>query len=194
MCGGPVKYIEDAYYKFIQALTTNADIDMTVVRSTLQTLIDQHADDTKFESRLREKLNYSFGNSARSKIMYFLWTLDCYSYGQSVSKKAQHLGEWHLEHIAPQNPAGSPQTAIADFVDSIGNICLLDPKINRQLSNLDFTAKRAKVAELHQREIKIDCADSLAVFQGPILIWDVQEIEKRAQRLVTQAKKVFKLV
>ena len=193
MCGGPVKNIEEAYYKFIQALTTNADIDMTVVKQTLQTLINQHADDAKFESRLREKLNYSSGPAARAKIMYFLWTLECYSYGHAVSKKVQNLGDWHLEHIAPQNPAGSPQTAITDFVDSIGNLCLLDPKINRQLSNLDFTAKRAKVAELHTAGKKLDCADSLAVFQGPILNWDVQEIENRAQRLMTQAKKVFKL-
>ena len=192
MCGGPVKEIETAYYKFIQALTANNDIDMSMVKTTLQNLLNQYADDAKFESRIREKLNYGLG-AGRSKIMYFLWTIECYSYGHSVSKKVQSLKDWHLEHVYPQNPAnGAP--SLGRDVELIGNICLLNPKFNNELSNLDFNTKRAKIATLKKQGKDLDCADTTWIFEGSHNSWGTTEIELRAVKLVAKAKTIFKLV
>ena len=193
MCGGPVKEIEQAYYKFIQAMTTNNDIDLNMVNTTLQGLIDLYADDEKFDARIRERLNYSLGAQAREKIAYFLWTVECYSYANKGPKKnVQSLSDWHLEHIYPQNPqANAPQ--LGPIVDQIGNICLLDPKINKQLSNLDFSAKRAKVADIMSRNNgQLDIVEGRKVFVDPQVSWDDNDIEARNVRLITLAKTIFK--
>ena len=188
MCGGPVSNIDTAYFKFIEALRTNGDLDQNFVNKTLQALIDEHADDAKFKQRIFERLDYE-ESGAREKIKYFLWTLECYAYKGSPKKMIQDLGEWHLEHIYPQNPASG--VSIGEDVHLLGNICLLNPEINNSLNNLEFAAKKKKIADLKKNGINLDTVDSRSVFESDSDVWTRAEISKRSDDLRASALDVF---
>jgi hypothetical protein len=172
MCGGPVGNIDIAYFKLIEALRTNGDINQAFVNSILQKLIDDHADDTKFRQRMFERLQYE-ESGAREKIKYFLWTLECYSY----------------QGIYPQNPKTG--ISIGDDVHLLGNICLLNPEINNSLNNLEFSDKKKKIADLKKTGISLDTVDSRSVFEGSNDSWSRQEIIQRSDALRLSALDVF---
>ena len=106
------------------------------------------------------------------------------------------MKEWSIEHIYPQNPKIGPKLPDA-VLHELGNLCLLDPKVNSHLRNLDYIEKKAKVAELGRRPIpetiKIDDASARSVFEGTATTWGVDEIEERSKRLVDDAVEIFSI-
>ena len=59
----------------------------------------------------------------------------------------------HLEHIYPQRPAGEPWPDHATYVHRLGNLTLLDSRLNEQLKNADFAAKKERAYS--QSELRI---------------------------------------
>jgi hypothetical protein len=104
------------------------------------------------------------------------------------------LGDWWIEHVQPQNPkVGDPLPD--ELLHSIGNLCLLDPKVNKILKNFDFQAKKQKVAELARRpipdKIEVDDASARRIFSGRETEWGPDQIEARQQDLRNAAHVIF---
>jgi hypothetical protein len=98
-----------------------------------------------------------------------------------------------LEHILPKNSDGSGSWAAAlrsnedpnEWIELIGNLTLLEKKVNRGLGNKDFTTKKAKGYSPSELPINVDVASKKK--------WTWKEIEARSTALACVATKVWKL-
>ena len=191
VCGGHVGELETAYFDIIRNFKHQNAIDLEFAKQRLQELIDHRANDAKFEIQMLDKLSYSAASQRR--IRYFLYTLDNYSYPGAPGTDSVDLTQYHIEHIAPQNPSNGKAVDLIE-INNIGNLALLNPIINSRLSNLDFPEKRKKALQLRDAGEQINVADSRAVFyDSKSDAWTSHEISARRDRLFQQAKVVFKL-
>lgn len=198
ICGGPEKKITETYWGFLKDIDANKRLNLTKVRADLAKLISDHAPDDVFRRGLLEKLDYRKASS-RNVMKYFFETLDEYSGNPTPMLRAGklNLGDWHLEHIVPQNPAAGSPTLGDDDLNSIGNLCLLDPPINTRLSNMDFSAKKQEAQRLRTlagvQQINIRVADSAQIFyHSPGNTWAISDVAKRIKALQDFACQVFK--
>ena len=199
ICGGPEKKIAETYWSFLRDIDANKRLNLTKVKVDLAKLISDHSPDDVFRQELLEKLDYRKASS-RNIMKYFFETLDEYSGHPTPMLRSGklNLGEWHLEHIVPQNPAtGSPALG-EDDLHSIGNLCLLDPPINNKLSNMDFAAKKQEAQRLRtlpgKDQINIRVADSAQIFyHSPGNTWGTSDVATRIKTLQDFACQVFKL-
>lgn len=88
-----------------------------------------------------------------------------------------------IEHLAPQNGQGS---AIDDQdIASIGNLILVDPKLNNKLDNKNFSAKKKILQKSHA------WVDALVRTSNS---WTPAEIQQRATKLAEVAfEKVWRI-
>jgi hypothetical protein len=192
ICGGHVGELETAYFDLIRNFKHKSAIDLKYARERLQELLDLRANDSKFEIQMLDKLSYSA--ASKKRIRYFLYTLDNYSYPGKPGTDSVDLSQYHIEHIAPQNPATGKTLDLVE-IHGIGNLALLNPSINSTLSNLNFPEKRKEAAKLKNKGKEINIADSRAVFYDSTSdSWTRKEIDSRRDRLFEHAKVVFKLV
>ena len=199
ICGGPEKKITETYWGFLGDIEANKRFNPKKIKMDLTALLSVHAPDALFRQKLLEKLDYRKAGS-RNVMKYFFETLDEYSGSPTPMLRAGklNLGEWHLEHIVPQNPAtGSPALG-EDDLHSIGNLCLLDPPINNKLSNMDFAAKKQEAQRLRtlpgKNQINIRVADSAQIFyHSPGNTWGTSDVATRIKTLQDFACQVFKL-
>ena len=151
--------------------------------------LQQKASDILFTSNL-DLMVYkpSEGNKT---LRYFLLTtehyLDWFNQGAHGSPQCKDKSTVHdflnttIEHIYPRSST-NPDPSIVPIVDTIGNLSILDSKINETLDNRDFTLKMKTYAESSfalNREIATHST------------WGRDDILKRAERLKAIAQKVF---
>lgn len=193
ICGGPERHIATTYRTIIEDIESAGTVRIAFVRQALSELMSEHADDERFKQRLLVKLDYS-SQAARIRIKYFLEMIDEYSY---VNKPMHRQGlldlsKWHIEHIVPQNPSDGDLRLPDGVVNQIGNLCLLPPSVNNQLSNLNFKAKRKKIEAMLRKGVNLDVADADRVFlHHEADEWTVTDAEKRVKRLLELALAVF---
>jgi hypothetical protein len=96
-----------------------------------------------------------------------------------------------LEHILPKNPGSEWPNAVPRdddpdrWVESIGNLTLLEKPVNRALGNKDFHIKRDKAYSLSKLAVNADVAGKSK--------WTWKEIEERSKALSAIAKRVWSL-
>jgi len=93
----------------------------------------------------------------------------------------------NLEHILPKNPSsewssiiGADKTIVQECLTSIGNLCLLSAKANRQLGSLSF---QTKSSETYKTSDIITTRDLAERYSN----WDRKDIESRASELAELA-------
>jgi Protein of unknown function (DUF1524) len=95
------------------------------------------------------------------------------------------------EHILPKNPGASWANALRseddpdEWVEQIGNLTLLEKKVNRGLGNKDFATKKTKGYSLSELPVNAD----IALKRN----WTWKEIEARSKVLAKTATKVWNL-
>lgn len=188
VCSGPVGALEKVFYEIIRILDTNQSLDMENASRRLQSLLDQHANDSAFSNDLEEFV-YQPGARAR-RLKYFLWQLDRYSANPAPAPLALDLDKFQIEHVAPRNPQSNRLT-LAN-VDSIGNLCILTAQENQQLGNLDFDAKLQKINEWKGNGSYLTAKLSRKIFEEHTR-WDENEVATRSKALKHQACQVFRV-
>jgi hypothetical protein len=191
--------------RVLTELTTRIEADKAIsiesIKQLLAGFIEEDANDDDFALKLPQKLGY--GNAQGERTKYFLYRLALNSWfppyiGDSGFHSVKDLGpngeRWTLEHIHPQAPDSSgAHLSNPALLNSIGNLCLLNPTINSRLSNKSFAEKRTIALKLQAEGINIVVSDSAKIFyQGSWTTWSDPEILERQEFLVSQALKVFK--
>ena len=145
----------------------------------------------------------------QTELRYFFYRYEEYLAGtQNPGQLA--IQEWQdiwnanpnesIEHILPQTmPPGSGglnnwQTIFSDaehanWVHSIGNLCLVPPNWQPKLSNNEFDVKRGFYQNIKLDLLKEIVFDDNGVQRG---IWDKSAIENRRQKLIEFAKDQWK--
>ncbi len=97
----------------------------------------------------------------------------------------------HLEHILPQSPTESWYVSFEkhdedtnNWIDRIGNLTLLDEKLNRKVSNKSFADKKRKYKMSEIKMTKQLCANDS---------WGPREIEKRQKAFAKRAVGIWPL-
>lgn len=201
ICGANERKVLRVLIELTSQIESNNAISIESIKQLLAGFIHQDASDEDFAQKLVQKLGYGGPQGERTK--YFLYRLALNSWlppymGDAGFHTVKDLGpngeRWTLEHIHPQVPegAGVPLSNPA-LLNSIGNLCLLNPTINIKLSNKSFSEKRAIALKLQAEGINIVVPDSAKIFyQGSGTTWGDTEILERQEYLVSQALKVFK--
>jgi len=201
VCGGSETDIAKVYMKFIRALEANGGLNFNTVvndlQETMQKKIQQRGggsiakfDDAKFIELLNAKITYQ----SAPRVKYFFNLIELYSLGNKLSKTV-NLKLWWIEHIFPQNPSTGTKLPDGDL-HSMGNLCLLDPEMNKKLQNKDFEDKKKTVAFYKNQpkledKIIIDDNDARTIFEGPATAWGMTEINARRQELEKDALDIF---
>jgi hypothetical protein len=192
VCGKSEERIAEVYMKLIRQLETNGRLNFDTVVTDLEQTTSQFADEVTFSDFFNARVKY--GELTQPRLRYFFNMIEMYSYNPSPKMEVVALGRWSIEHVQPQNPARGPRLP-DELLHSAGNLCLLDPKVNRILQNLDFASKKAKVAELAAKpipeKIEIDDAAARRIFTGPEAEWGPDQIIARHQALRDAAHKIF---
>lgn len=98
--------------------------------------------------------------------------------------------ELNLEHILPQKPSESwlvefSKTDYSQYIDRLGNMTLLDSKVNRKVGNNSFQEK-CTAAFIHSKlEITKEILNSS--------IWGVKQIEERQKKMAKAACQIWHL-
>lgn len=155
--------------------------------------------------------------SARSATLqfYILSKIDSYLLKSSGLKLAKHSQEFNVEHILPKKLAtdkrpdewlwakNEPEKH-KQMVNRLGNLCLLEGDINRDVSNFDWNAKRfseypEKLAKRKDGSIKKSFKDSELPMVKEIiendsyLLWSFDVIEQRQRHLAEYAAEIWRI-
>ncbi|MGL5110418.1 MAG: HNH endonuclease family protein [Vibrio ordalii] len=130
-------------------------------------------------------------------------------------KLAKHSQEFNVEHILPKKLAtdkrpdewlwakNEPEKH-KQMVNRLGNLCLLEGDINRDVSNFDWNAKRfseypEKLAKRKDGSIKKSFKDSELPMVKEIiendsyLLWSFDVIEQRQRHLAEYAAEIWRI-
>lgn len=201
ICGANERKVLRVLADLTSRIEADNAISIETIKELLAAFIKEDADDGDFALKLVQKLGYGGPQGERTK--YFLYRLALNSWlppymGDSGFHTVRDLGpngeRWTLEHIHPQVPEASGlHLANPVLLNSIGNLCLLNPTINIKLSNKSFSDKRKMALKLQAEGSNIVVPDSAKIFyQGSGTAWGDDEILQREEYLVSEALKVFK--
>jgi uncharacterized protein with ParB-like and HNH nuclease domain len=105
------------------------------------------------------------------------------------------MADINIEHILPQKPAkwGLTQTEVRDYVDMIGNLTILDRKLNSSTGNGTLKNKITdKEAGLRLSEIKLN-TQLVQAAEKTNYTWNREVIAERQQQFADEALVVWKL-
>jgi len=177
------KDLEKFYYAALNKLKSNDDIDIVIKE------VKEHATmSPSLDKKFKTDFEQAYPRTNISKMI--------------LSRISRHLhegfdfetGDIWLEHIMPQTvKAGSSweelkelDTELYDFtVDRIGNLTLLQKKLNIQASNKSFDKKKTDYYEKSAVKITKEILDYAA--------WDFDTIETRQEKLFEYVKEIWKL-
>jgi len=127
-----------------------------------------------------QKLEYKNSEKYRKLIKYILSSINYY-----LSKTKENKIDFNnvnIEHILPQKPDKTWHLAIKDikkFVNNIGNLTLLDRKLNGSIQNKNINFK---ILELQKSELPIT-KDIVELLKTNNMQWNQSEIEQRSKSL-----------
>lgn len=145
-----------------------------------------YVNDDTFVSDFSRK-RFSKSNIAR----YVLAELNDHMEGNSEYRVAENTGRITLEHVMPKNPSVEwkrffdSEEDLAEYVDLIGNLTLLEKGANRGIANADFVTKKEKAFSKSRLSIN-------QVFKDKDN-WLPDDITSRSQELANLAKKVWRI-
>jgi uncharacterized protein with ParB-like and HNH nuclease domain len=191
ICRKPPQKLNELYNRFIQTLDLNDQMQIDVFKNEAQLLLDGEASDDLFSVNLKEQMQY--GVAARNKkIKYFLWTLDIYLSNPQPSVMTYDLDELWIEHVSPQTPREGSSSLPQELCDHLGNLCLLTPEENIELSNHSFAWKKNKVEEWKVLNPPHLLNRNLSRNVFDLSDWDSASFDAREQYLLNLACTVFR--
>lgn len=186
--------IESAMKVFLEQAkvirTQPATFSVAALSTQLKALLDQHAPEVLFRSRLDEQ-RYTTSSSTKP-LKYLLLTLDAYEpwfanggAGIPTANKTTvaDFASNTLEHVYAQNTVPADVT-MTDRVHMLGNLAVLSPADNGALGNLPFANKKAVLANSPSPLNRRIAAENA---------WSAGEVDARQARLKNIAVKVFTL-
>lgn len=114
----------------------------TTLKDFRQKMVDRIPTYAEFEANFHEIVFVSSNTRDKALVQYLLQRLDVY--GRSGPPIDYSL--MTIEHIAPEHPAAGAPAVPASHVGKLGNLILLDQKLNDKVANKGFTAKRTVYA------------------------------------------------
>ena len=165
------------------------------LKNDLQTLQNQHASNTTFETLLFERIQYRMNSHKSNKyIKHFYLTLDSYYNSLTNNRSGPYLPdtttvydlrECWIEHIYPKSPQGGHIVAyLDDKKDLLPNLTILSPNDNRSANNDPFTQKRS----YYQRS-QIAITRNIGALQN----WDQAEYDRNKMKILDWANRLFKI-
>ena len=126
----------------------NSEKEDKMIKSELNRMFDNFKDELKELVPLKElfidkfdDIRYSNTEKARKKITYILNKYE--NYLNDVVEKSIDYDNVNIEHILPQKPEswGLSRSEIKSYVHKIGNLTLINRKLNSQMGNISFEDK-----------------------------------------------------
>jgi len=149
-----------------------------------QRVIDTYPAEDQFKATFVESIKYKTGGDNRGT----LYVLEKLNYGD---KTEQRLDEISIEHIYPQNPGPAweqPSSELSKNVNSLGNLTLIDPKVNQAAGNRSL---EAKVEEYKKSDIKM--TKDLTTSLRKDMTWSDSQIIARTNTFAEKAWKLWQL-
>lgn len=176
---------EKAFQSALNKLKSNLDDN-----SILDCLTDPEIDDAAFETRFRQA-RFEDNNTAK----YVLSKLHDHESTPALCLTK----EAHLEHVLPQDPSSwsfvtIDSAPVDDYIYSIGNMILLEEKINKSIQNSRFEDKVSR----YQRKTGTAGHTTIPMafeiheqFTAGQTAWDAKRISERAARISSKAIKIW---
>jgi len=186
-----VSPMTELYLRNAKKIRDSNNYSIKTLRTELAELIEKLVPDSVFEANLRE-VRYS-PRGGNGYIRYLLITLEDYlkwyekgAQGMPKCKDKTRVFDFSnttLEHIYPESPETKDQDAELEKVkQTIGNLTIFGPEDNDKLANKPFPGKR---------EALLKSSLQLNREVGANKKWRREHVEKRSDRLVAMALKIF---
>jgi len=182
----------DVFNKHAVAIRKNpAAFDPRALIADLGELITTHASDPVFSSRLKE---FRYPRSESKKpLKYFLMTLEHYvrwfdegAQGRATCRDKVRVLDFEngtIEHVYPEN-AAQPDLQLEPLLDTLGNLTILSPAENDAAGAKGFAKKKP-----YLQASTITLNQQIAAEQD----WTATVVQKRQERLIEMALRVFTL-
>lgn len=146
----PANKVERIFSKYAIRMNDicNSEKEDKMIKSELNRMFDNFKDELKELVPLKElfidkfdDIRYSNTEKARKKITYILNKYE--NYLNDVVEKSIDYDNVNIEHILPQKPEswGLSRSEIKSYVHKIGNLTLINRKLNSQMGNISFEDK-----------------------------------------------------
>lgn len=176
----------------------------------VRTSLKKASPDSEFEEAFR-----SFSSKTAKQQFFILNSLEANYLQKSALQPKSHGGELNIEHILPKkfdnkdpNRSGEWQWAKDDeeshkaYINRLGNLCLLEAEINRDVSSFSFEAKAFgnyphKYADKKPGKTRQNYSDSdlpsVKKIVGTYQCWSFEKIQDRQNILTGDANIVWSL-
>jgi hypothetical protein len=124
---------------------------------------------------------YKINRYILEKYEYFLWVIK----GKVSNELEINFNNVNQEHLLPQNPQlwGFSKEDVSEYVNSIGNLFLIDIKLNRKMQN-DVLIEKMKFL----KKSKFESVNLLVKkFENEKFEWGKKEIDERANSIADAA-------
>lgn len=174
------KELEKLYYKTLNSIYSSKDINTSI------NIIREHTT-MKRNNEFNDYFSKASPKSITSKYILF-----------RITRYQQEAIEWgskdiHLEHVMPQKPSGKwlkikneDSDKYEDHLNRIGNLTLLQDKLNQSASNKDFMTKKR---EYYVKSRLILTKDSFKIYK----VWNYDKIDERQKNLLRMVNKIWKI-
>jgi hypothetical protein len=143
---------ETPFNQLAQSISLEKQVNLTLLSSII-------VDDTEFKSSFKEKV-FPYNSRNAKVIKYILGKIEHFKGATQVVRFNDESVS--IEHIYPQNPTdewGLDESKMQRYVFRLGNICLLEKRLNRDIQNAVFSDKLAvyqKSSYYYARKIATD--------------------------------------
>lgn len=174
------KELEKLYYKTLNSIYSVKAVDDAIA------IISEHST-MKRNTEFNESFSKATPKSITSKYILF-----------RITRHHQEAIEWgskeiHLEHVMPQKPTGqwlktknSDPDKYEDNLNRIGNLTLLQDKLNQSASNKDFKTKKK---DYYGKSRLLVTRDSFRSYNA----WGYDQISQRQKELLVMVNKIWKI-
>jgi hypothetical protein len=175
--------LEPMYHEVAKGILSGAVAGPSAAFGVLQRL---YPSDEKFQSDFGELSIRTSGQSAKLA-RYVLCRIESQASGVNRDWLADACT---IEHVLPENPshdwdASIPADRQQQFIYRIGNLTLLERKLNRDAANLTFEQKRPLYAKSEYRMTR-------ALEEHAPIEWNTAAIEARQQKLAQRAVAIWR--
>lgn len=193
ICNEHVTPLKSLYYSESKAMRlSGAAYNVDMLKQSLTLLLDQRAPMQNFVTGVTA-LHYQAKGGGNKSIKHLLLLLDSYyawyadgAVGSPRCLEGNRLldfAETSIEHIYPKG--AKPADVDADMEprkNSLGNLTVLDPEINRSADNKSFADKR---------EVFKASSIALNVMIGKKLKWNLRASQQYERDIISMVKKIF---
>jgi hypothetical protein len=158
------------------------------VQEIFEKLAKLYPDDKLFHESFQKK---SFNKNSTGLARYILQEINSHYAGHKELIANPNATEVNLEHILPQKPNDvwlakfSKTTDPSQYIYRLGNLTLLDSKMNRSVGNSSFQEKCNKAFSRSQLEI----TKEISIYTN----WSPKQIEERQTKMADAACQIWRL-